>query len=281
MAASLPSAPSQHQGDAISRIRYWKIGIVIALAIGIVLMFAAIMLRGATPASAQSPIPQYQQLIHSVEGPDLFRAYCASCHGHDGKGNGPAAAALKVQVPDLTVLSYNNKGQFPAARVRNMIMGDDVVASHGSREMPIWGPIFHQVEADVDKGYVRQENLVKYLESIQSLRPAAASIQAGAELYKRRCAACHGNDLKGVGPAPPPFKEYTPDLSTMAKRNGGVFPDAFFANVLRNGAPIPEHGPAEMPVWGLEFRQSEKLDEAQVAARIASLADYIKSLQAK
>lgn len=47
-------------------------------------------------------------------------------------------------------------------------MGDDVLASHGSREMPIWGPIFHQIESDVDKGNVL-ENLVKYLESIQSI----------------------------------------------------------------------------------------------------------------
>jgi hypothetical protein len=48
-------------------------------------------------------------------------------------------------------------------------MGEEVLASHGSREMPIWGPIFHQVESDVDRGNVRLENLVKYLESIQSI----------------------------------------------------------------------------------------------------------------
>ena len=58
---------------------------------------------------------------------------------------------------------------FPSARVRKMISGDEVLASHGSREMPIWGPIFHQVEEDRDFGAVRLENLAKYLESIQSL----------------------------------------------------------------------------------------------------------------
>lgn len=102
--------------------------------------------------------------------PGLFRAYCASCHGADAKGNGPAAAALKTKVPDLTILSKNNGGEFPSAHVRKMIMGDDVVATHGSREMPIWGPVFHQIEWDVDRGYLRLENLVKYLESIQTVQ---------------------------------------------------------------------------------------------------------------
>jgi len=98
----------------------------------------------------------------------LFRAYCASCHGADAKGKGPAAPALKARVPDLTLLAKRNGGKFPAARVRNMIMGDEVLAAHGSREMPVWGPIFHQIEWDVDRGNVRLENLVKYLQSIQS-----------------------------------------------------------------------------------------------------------------
>jgi len=74
---------------------------------------------------------------------------------------------LKGKVPDLTVLAKNNVGQFPSAGVRKVITGDELVISHGSREMPIWGPIFHQIEADQDFGNVRLENLVKYLASIQ------------------------------------------------------------------------------------------------------------------
>lgn len=113
------------------------------------------------------PEKQFQNLIHSVEGPDLYRAYCASCHGKDGKGNGPAASALKATVPDLTRIASRNGGKFPVERVRRIIVGEGMIASHGSREMPVWGPIFHQVESDVDRGPVRLENLVKYLESIQ------------------------------------------------------------------------------------------------------------------
>jgi hypothetical protein len=49
-----------------------------------------------------------------------------------------------------------------------MILGDDPVVAHGPREMPVWGPVFHQVEEDVDRGNVRIDNLVKYLASIQA-----------------------------------------------------------------------------------------------------------------
>lgn len=124
----------------------------------------------AESAQASQPQPQTenQRLIGSVEGPDLFRAYCASCHGADGKGNGPTAAALKTKPPDLTTISRRSGGKFPSQRVREVIAGDNRIAAHGSREMPVWGPIFHQVERDRDWGYVRMENLTKYLESIQS-----------------------------------------------------------------------------------------------------------------
>ena len=66
---------------------------------------------------------QLQELVHSVEGPDLFRAYCAPCHGLDAKGHGPAAAALKARVADLTVLAKNNGGEFPSNRARRTVLG--------------------------------------------------------------------------------------------------------------------------------------------------------------
>ena len=130
---------------------------------------------GATPqksSNTQGTEPQkkehIEQLIHSVKGPDLFRAHCAACHGSDAKGGGPVAAALRTKVPDLTGLAKNNAGRFPSERVRKQILGDDVASSHGSREMPVWGPIFHQIEADQDFGNVRVANLLRYLESIQA-----------------------------------------------------------------------------------------------------------------
>jgi mono/diheme cytochrome c family protein len=251
------------------------------------------VLGGASGSKAQGTgdsDQKYEQLIHSVEGADLYRAYCASCHGIDGKGHGPAAAALKATVPDLTMLTENNRGEFPAKLVRNTIMGQEMLAVHGTREMPIWGPIFHQVEADVDRGNVRVDNLVKYLASIQAMPAikqeggkgvAAADVPSGEQLYKKLCAACHGNDLKGNGPAPYPFKDVTPDLTTLARRHGGKFPDAYVADVLRHGVTLPDHGPAEMPTWGADFETGKPLDETQVTLRITNLSAYIKSQQAK
>jgi mono/diheme cytochrome c family protein len=119
------------------------------------------------PDTPEKTKDQLEQLIYSVKGPDLFRAHCAACHGSDAAGNGPLASALKAKPADLTVLAKNNRGQFPSSRVRKAITGDDVLASHGSREMPIWGPIFHQIESDQDFANVRLKNLVKYVESIQ------------------------------------------------------------------------------------------------------------------
>ncbi len=108
-----------------------------------------------------------EPLIHSLDGADLYRAYCASCHGTDGKGHGPVVPALSVRVPDLTTIAQRNHGLFPAERVRGIIAGDDVFAAHGSRDMPIWGPVFHQVENDRDYGNIRLKSVTEYLKSIQ------------------------------------------------------------------------------------------------------------------
>lgn len=106
-------------------------------------------------------------LIHSLNGVDIFRAYCASCHGLDATGNGPASPALTTKVPDLTTIAQRNGGFFPSSRVRKIISGDETIIAHGSREMPVWGPIFHQVEEDRDYGNIRLHNVTDYLQSLQ------------------------------------------------------------------------------------------------------------------
>ena len=112
---------------------------------------------------------QRQPPIRPVDGASIFRNYCAACHGLDGRGNGPVSKALKREVPDLTRLSQRNDGAFPAIHVRTTIMfgADHLLPAHGSKEMPIWGPIFHEIEFDQDLGNVRLDNITKYLESMQ------------------------------------------------------------------------------------------------------------------
>ncbi|HXP81449.1 MAG TPA: cytochrome c [Verrucomicrobiae bacterium] len=103
---------------------------------------------------------------------------------------------------------------------------------------------------------------------------------SGAQLYKQHCAVCHGNDLKGVGPVPAPYR-VPPDLTRLARRHGGIFPDAYVADVLRNGVIIPAHDPAQMPTWGTDFKEMDGLDATLVKIRIANLTNYIKLHQAK
>lgn len=117
----------------------------------------------ATRSAAQD---KKYPVIRTVDGATIFRNYCASCHGADGKGHGPVAPALRVNLPDLTRLTRAG-GEFPTARVRKIIEGEQNPAAHGSREMPVWGPVFHQIDVDQDLGNVRIDNLTKYIESIQ------------------------------------------------------------------------------------------------------------------
>jgi mono/diheme cytochrome c family protein len=107
-------------------------------------------------------------LIDSINGRPLFKSYCASCHGTDARGGGPVAKSLKVPPPDLTSIAARNGGTFPLARVSRIISGDDgLPGGHGSREMPVWGPVFSRVESDRDLGRVRIDNLARYLREIQ------------------------------------------------------------------------------------------------------------------
>lgn len=111
-------------------------------------------------------------------------------------------------------------------------------------------------------------------------KPTAVS--NGATLYKRNCAVCHGDDAKG-GSAPDSklFTEPAPDLTTLAKRHNGKFPSEFVSTVLRSGVKMPEHGSAEMPVWGTIFKANVKSDDAQVTKRIDALVAYLESIQLK
>ena len=103
----------------------------------------------------------------STNGEVLYKEYCAVCHGNDAKGGGPAADALKKRPADLTQLSRKNGGKFPELSVMNYIQGQDVVAAHGSRDMPIWGTVFSQL-TNKDLAYMRINILIKYLVQIQA-----------------------------------------------------------------------------------------------------------------
>jgi hypothetical protein len=75
-------------------------------------------------------------------GKQMYLQYCASCHGADGKGNGPVTRQLKIKATDLTLLRKKNKRIFPLDDVMATIDGRRTVKGHGERDMPVWGEVF-------------------------------------------------------------------------------------------------------------------------------------------
>jgi len=125
------------------------------------------------PAAAQEPPAATVKKVpvrpaQTVSGKELFREYCAVCHGTDGKGNGPAAKALKVPPADLTQIAARNGGKYPEVKVQHAINGEAAPAAHGSKDMPMWGNVFEHMSSNPDLGTIRVYNLVKYIEAIQA-----------------------------------------------------------------------------------------------------------------
>jgi mono/diheme cytochrome c family protein len=100
------------------------------------------------------------------QGAEMFRGYCGPCHGIAGRGDGPAAAALKTKPTDLTRLAATNKGEFPAQRVAMILEFGIAVPAHGSTDMPTWGSTF-RVMGDETSVRQRVTALTRHLESIQ------------------------------------------------------------------------------------------------------------------
>jgi mono/diheme cytochrome c family protein len=137
----------------------------------LILMFTALIVFTCTTAAQD----QTQKVIQHTtikptspsSGEEMYKAYCAVCHGRDAKG--PAASALKVPPADLTQLSKNDGGKFPALKVTSAIRGENDLPAHGSKEMPVWGSLFWNMsrgqESEVQQ---RVANLTKYIESLQA-----------------------------------------------------------------------------------------------------------------
>ncbi|MGA8215305.1 MAG: cytochrome c [Candidatus Sulfotelmatobacter sp.] len=105
----------------------------------------------------------------AASGKEMYTSYCAVCHGTDGKGGGPAASALKAPPADLTLLSKNNGGKYPAMKVTSILRGTSDLPAHGSKEMPVWGPLFRSISGG-HEGEVQQRvvNLTEYIETLQA-----------------------------------------------------------------------------------------------------------------
>jgi mono/diheme cytochrome c family protein len=110
--------------------------------------------------------------------------------------------------------------------------------------------------------------------------------RSGAELYKRFCASCHGDQARGNGPVAKSLKVEVPDLTRIAHRQGGVFPAEQISKIIDGRKTLPPHGSRDMPVWGFEFNREDQGAGAADSQRrtddlIARLTEYLRTLQLK
>ena len=128
------------------------------------LLFGALCLSPGT-ASAQ-------EMKQTTPGGEVFRTYCASCHGTTARGDGPLASSMNRKPANLTEIAKRNGGQYPSELVFRTIDGRQPVRGHGGPDMPVWGDAFAKSReaGDTDRVKAVINSLVEYLESIQ-LRP--------------------------------------------------------------------------------------------------------------
>jgi mono/diheme cytochrome c family protein len=153
--------------------------------------FACVWQRGSTKGNIENVVaftltsqaqeqsaekPQIQSVplepTSAASAREMYVSYCAACHGKDGKGHGPAASALKEPPRDLTMLAKNNNGKFPADRVAYVLQFGPEVPAHGTKEMPIWGPLLSSLHGKTTRNaalvQLRVKNLTNYIQSLQS-----------------------------------------------------------------------------------------------------------------
>jgi len=142
----------------------------ISVAVVFAMVAAFAVAQQAAPAQS-APVVKHVPITNapSNSGKEMFNSYCAVCHGKEGKGGGPAASAMKTPPTDLSLLAKNSSGKYPAAHVAAVIRGQATTPSHGSQDMPVWGPLFSSIsqghESQVQQ---RITNLVSYIEGLQA-----------------------------------------------------------------------------------------------------------------
>ena len=140
------------------------------------LLLSALVAASASIAAVADVVVQQEPLryenIRGLDGAGLYQGLCASCHGVNGKGNGPAAAHIDAAVPDLTNYSDCNTDNFPHRKVESAIFGRDR-DPHADLNMPAWGTQFmytaHGWNEFMREAYARDRihELAMYIETLQ------------------------------------------------------------------------------------------------------------------
>lgn len=120
-----------------------------------------------------------------------------------------------------------------------------------------------------------QQKQIKYVPA----RPI--SPVSGQQMYTAYCAVCHGTFGRGNGPAAECLTVPPPDLTALARKNGGKYPSDHVRSAIEGDLRLPTHGAKEMPAWGDLFWRMSQGHSSEVQLRVSNLNNYIESLQAK
>ena len=143
------------------RVSLGRLAALVAMAIVVFTVPAFPQKPTGKPTIKRVPAPDTQ----AGSGQEMFKAYCAACHGPEGKGNGPAAASLKKAPRDLTQLTKANGGKFPRQRFQDVVGENALVVEHGTSDMPMWGTWFRHMKGP---DQLRVYNLMTYVETLQA-----------------------------------------------------------------------------------------------------------------
>ncbi len=138
---------------------------------GVFLFFCGFLLSNLFSSPEKNIVKKQPETSLAITGKHIFVQYCSSCHGLDGRGNGPTAEVISVPPADLTKIAKRRGGSFPAAEIASYIDGRTVIPGHGTREMPVWGRRFsdnirdESLREEIVRGNLTV--LVEHLKSIQ------------------------------------------------------------------------------------------------------------------
>ncbi|MCK5575500.1 MAG: cytochrome c [Sphingomonadales bacterium] len=123
--------------------------------------------------------------------------------------------------------------------------------------------------------------MVSAFQDVSIDEPDIFALRTGEADFEYYCASCHGVDAKGNGPISRALVMKPSDLTRIAARNEGTFPDERVLGIIDGRADILAHGPREMPVWGYEFDWDPLRMPVNPDAktRIHHLVDYLKTIQ--
>jgi mono/diheme cytochrome c family protein len=143
----------------------------IAIVTGLLILASAVTFARQAAAGAQEKDQAGMKkapMVHSKpdSGAQMFKDYCAVCHGLEGRGDGPAVEFLKAPPPSLRTLAKRNDGKYPDTKVSSTLQFGATSKAHGTSEMPLWGPMFRSRDGHAIAA-LRVHNLTKYVETLQ------------------------------------------------------------------------------------------------------------------